>query len=139
MSSTEKITVAATVQAPVEKTWDYYTIPEHVTQWNYASDDWHSPKAVNDLRVGGSFSYRMEARDGSFGFDFGGVYDKVDAHRHIVYTMGDGRKVTVSFDPQGGGTHVSVTFEAENMNPLELQREGWQAILNNFKNYTENN
>lgn len=131
------VTVAATVNAPIEKVWETYTQPAHITQWNAASEDWHSPKAENDLRVGGNFSYRMEAKDGSFGFDFGGTYDEVENHKKIAYTMGDGRRVSVEFKPNGDSTEVSTVFDAEDQNPVEMQREGWQAILNNFKNYTE--
>lgn len=132
-----KITVETTVKAPVEKVWEFWSAPEHITQWNTASDDWHTPRADNDLRPGGKFSARMEAKDGSFGFDFGGVYDTVKQHQLIEYTIGDGRKVSVRFDGKGNETHVAETFEAEGTNPIEMQRGGWQAILDNFKKYTE--
>ncbi len=131
------ITVEATVNAPVEKVWDVYTNPKHITQWNHASDDWHSPSAENDLRPGGTFSYRMEAKDGSFGFDFGGVYDEVKPNELLSYTIGDGRIVKNVFAKDGDTTKVTVTFEAENQNPVEMQRGGWQAILDNFKKYAE--
>jgi len=131
------ITVEASVNAPVKKVWDYFTMPEHITKWNNASDDWHTPRAENDLRTGGNFNYRMEAKDGSFGFDFGGVYDEVETNKSIEYTMGDGRKVKVSFSENGNATAISETFEAETQNSIELQRTGWQAILNNFKKYVE--
>ena len=101
-----KITVETTVKAPVEKVWDYWTKPEHITQWNHASDDWHSPRAENDLRAGGKFSARMEAKDGSMGFDFGGVYDEVKEYEHIAYTLGDDRKVVVDFSGSGNETRV---------------------------------
>jgi len=133
------ITIGATVHAPVEKAWEYFTMPEHVTKWNHASDDWHSPKAENDLRTGGRFVYRMEAKDGSFGFDFGGTYDTVELHKTIAYTLGDNRKVRVDFSGNGDSTDITTTFEAESTNPVELQRNGWQAILDNFKKYTESN
>ena len=133
------ITVENTVNAPVEKVWKYWTAPEHITQWNHASDDWHSPSAQNDVRVGGTFSIRMEAKDGSFGFDFGGVYDQVKANELIEYTMGDGRKVEVHFSSNGDETKVVETFDAENTHSLEMQKGGWQAILDNFKQYTETN
>jgi uncharacterized protein YndB with AHSA1/START domain len=107
------------------------------TQWCSASDEWHAPKAENDLRVGGSYTTRMEAKDGSMGFDFGGVYDVVKPQEYIESTMGDGRKITVTFSSQGNATKVVETFEAEDTNPLEMQQGGWQAILNNFKQYTE--
>ncbi|HEX5154104.1 MAG TPA: SRPBCC family protein [Parafilimonas sp.] len=131
------ITVETTVNAPVKKTWEYFTKPEHVTKWNNASDGWHTPRAENDLRKGGNFSYRMEAKDGSFGFDFGGMYDEVETNKHIEYTMEDGRKVKVSFSENGNATAVSETFETETQNSIELQRNGWQAILDNFKKYVE--
>jgi len=139
METKEKtvITVGNTVNAPVEKVWEFWTKPEHITQWNNASDDWHTPRAENDLRTGGSFSARMEARDGSFGFDFGGIYDDVKKNESIEYTMGDGRKVKVNFTPHGNTTKVTEAFEAEDTNPAEMQKGGWQAILDNFKKYTE--
>jgi uncharacterized protein YndB with AHSA1/START domain len=133
-----KITVEATVNAPVEKVWQYWSSPEHITRWNHASDDWHSPRAENDLRKGGKFSSRMEAKDGSFGFDFGGVYDDVKTNELIEYTMGDGRKVQVLFSGQGNETKVQEIFEAEETHSIDMQRGGWQAILDNFKKYTEN-
>ena len=134
-----KITVEATVNAPVDKVWQYWSSPEHITRWNHASDDWHSPRAENDLRKGGKFSSRMEAKDGSFGFDFGGVYDEVKPNELIEYTMGDGRRVQVLFSVQGNQTRVQETFDAEETHSIDMQRSGWQAILDNFKKYTENN
>ena len=134
-----KITVEATVNAPVDKVWQYWSSPEHITRWNHASDDWHSPRAENDLRKGGKFSSRMEAKDGSFGFDFGGVYDEVKPNELIEYTMGDGRRVQVLFSVQGNQTRVQETFDAEETHSIDMQRGGWQAILDNFKKYTENN
>lgn len=131
------LTVETVINAPVEKVWRSYTEPSEVTQWNAASADWHSPRAENDLRVGGSFNYRMEARDGSEGFDFTGTYTEVVPHEKIAYTMGDGRKVAVTFAPEGEGTKVTTVFDPENENPIELQRSGWQAILDNFKRYVE--
>lgn len=141
MNSTDKtkITVAATVNAPVEKVWETWTSPKHITRWNNASDDWHTPRADNDLRVGGKFNTRMEAKDGSFGFDFWGVYDEVKTNELIAYTLGDDRKVVVSFTNNGNTTDVTETFEAESTNPVEMQQGGWQAILDNFKKYTESN
>lgn len=133
------LTVATTVNAPIEKVWHYWSAPAHITQWNCASDDWHTPTAENDLRTGGSFSSRMEAKDGSMGFDFGGIYDEVRAHEYIEYTLGDGRKVKVTFAPDGDHTKITESFEAEDVNPLEMQQGGWQAIIDNFKKYTENN
>ena len=133
------VTVENTVNAPVEKVWEFWTVPEHITKWNTALDTWRSPSAKNDLRVGGKFSFRMEAKDGSMGFDFDGVYDKVKKNQLIAYTIGDGRKVKVIFTSQGNSTKVVETFEAENTHSLEMQRDGWQAILNNFKKYAEKN
>lgn len=138
--SKKVVTVAAIVDAPVGKVWDYWSAPEHIMQWNSASPDWHTPRAENDLRKGGNFSSRMEAKDGSMGFDFGGIYDEVVDNQLIEYTMGDGRKVSVHFsEVDGGGTHVIESFEAENTHPVEFQQQGWQSILDNFKKYVESN
>lgn len=131
------ITVETTIGASIEKVWEYWTKPEHITKWNFASDDWHTPSAVNDIRTGGSFSSRMEAKDGSMGFDFSGVYDAVVVGELIEYKIGDGRKVRITFESNGTETKVTETFEAESVHPVELQRAGWQAILDNFKKYTE--
>jgi uncharacterized protein YndB with AHSA1/START domain len=139
MTTKTLITVEATINAPVEKVWKYWAGPEHIMKWCNASDDWHAPKAENDLRTGGKFSTRMEAKDGSFGFDFGGVYDEVKPNELIAYTMGDGRTVKVIFKGEGNTTKVIETFEAETQNPVEMQQGGWQAILDNFKKYTETN
>ena len=138
-ASTTTLTVETTVKAPVERVWKNWTTPQDITKWNHASDDWHSPHGENDLRPGGRFSFRMEAKDGSFGFDFGGVYDKVKTNELIEYTLGDGRKVSVKFTARGNETHISETFEAEETHSIEMQQGGWQAILNNFKSYTEKN
>ena len=131
------ITVNATINAPVEKVWFLWTDPMHITRWNNASDDWHTPKAENDLRAGGKFHSRMEAKDGSMGFDFNGVYSIVELHKHIAYAMEDGRKVDIFFKANNGSTEIIEAFEAESENSVELQQAGWQAILNNFKKYTE--
>lgn len=131
------ITVEATINAPVEKVWDYWTSPEHIMQWNNASDDWHTPHAENDFRAGGRFLSRMEAKDGSVGFDFSGVYDGIKEHEWIAYTIGDSRKVSVEFSGNGNKTKVTEMFEPESMNSIEMQKSGWQAILDNFKRYTE--
>jgi uncharacterized protein YndB with AHSA1/START domain len=133
------ITIQNTVNAPVEKVWKLWSGPEHITKWNNASPDWHTPRAENDLRVGGRFVSRMEARDGSMGFDFGGVYNEVRTNELIEYTMDDGRNVSVKFTPNGNQTKIVSTFEAETMNSEEMQRNGWQAILDNFKKYAEAN
>ncbi len=137
MTNPSVITVETTVDAPVEKVWECWNTPEHVMQWNNASDDWHTPSGTNDLRAGGEFVYRMEAKDKSFGFDFGGTYTKVEEHKEIAYTMGDGRKVRVQFEGDGERTHITESFDAESENSEELQRQGWQAIIDNFKKYTE--
>jgi uncharacterized protein YndB with AHSA1/START domain len=141
MQTQEKtvITVENTINAPVEKVWDYWTVPDHITKWNFASDDWHSPWAKADFREGGNFAARMEAKDGSMGFDFGGVYDVIRKNEYIEYTIGDGRKVNVSFKSSGNATKVTESFEAEDTHSIELQRGGWQAILDNFKKYVESN
>ncbi|RYY20551.1 MAG: polyketide cyclase [Chitinophagaceae bacterium] len=139
MSTTtnQAITIRTTVNVPVEKAWESWSKPEHIIKWNSASDDWHTPKAENDLRTGGKFSSRMEAKDGSWGFDFGGVYDNVEEFKVIEYTMGDGRKVKVSFSGQGNSTDIIETFDPESENSIEMQRSGWQSILDNYKKYTE--
>ena len=141
MDATEKttITVEATINAPVEKVWKFWTTPEHITKWNNASDDWHTPYAENDLRVGGKFLSRMEAKDGSMGFDFEGVYETVKTNELIEYGLADNRKIKVAFINNGSQTKVVESFDAENENPVEMQRGGWQAILDNFKKYTESN
>jgi uncharacterized protein YndB with AHSA1/START domain len=137
MIPSPSVTVQADINAPVETVWACWTGPEHITKWNAASPDWHTPSATNDLRQGGSFASRMEAKDGSMGFDFGGTYTTVVEHEEIAYVMGDGRKVRVTFDGHDGHTHVTETFDAETQNPPEMQRQGWQAILDNFKDYAE--
>jgi uncharacterized protein YndB with AHSA1/START domain len=136
-SNKQLLTVETLVHAPIEVVWKRWTSHEDIVHWNHASDDWHTPRAINNLRVGGEFLYRMEAKDGSFGFDFGGVYNTIDVHKSIAYTLGDGRRVGIEFTGSGLKTKVVETFEAENQNSIEQQRTGWQAILNNFKNYTE--
>jgi uncharacterized protein YndB with AHSA1/START domain len=133
----EKITVEVFVDVACEKVWELFTEPEHVMVWNNASPDWHTPEAVNDLTIDGKFNYRMESRDQKEGFDFWGTYTEIIPCALIAYTMGDGRKVRVVFHEQDGVTHIIETFEAENENSIELQRGGWQAILDNFKTYTE--
>lgn len=131
------ITVETIVNAPVETVWKAWTTPEHIVKWNNASEDWHTPKVENDLRAGGKFLSRMEAKDGSFGFDFAGIYDEVKTNELISYTLGDDRKVSISFSGNGNTTKIAETFEAESTNPVEMQKGGWQAILDNFKKYTE--
>lgn len=131
------ITVKTTVNAPVEKAWKIWNAPDHITQWCTGSPDWHTPRAENDLRVGGKLFSRMEAKDGSAGFDFNATYTDVQKHKTIAYTMDDGRTVTIEFLTDGTRTTLVETFDAENENPVELQREGWQTILNNFKAHVE--
>ncbi|HEX9253777.1 MAG TPA: SRPBCC family protein [Ignavibacteriaceae bacterium] len=134
-----KITIQADISANTKKVWDYYTNPEHITKWNFASDDWHCPNAENDLRVGGKLKSRMEAKDGSFGFDFEATFDEVNPGKNIIYTIADGRKVEINFEDLGNKTKITTIFEAENQNPVEMQRAGWQAILDNFKIVVESN
>jgi uncharacterized protein YndB with AHSA1/START domain len=137
--TSSKIKIEATISAPSQKVWSYWTKPEHITKWNFASDDWQCPKASNDLKVGGKYAARMEAKDGSFGFEFEAVYDEVIEQKKLNYTMGDGRKVTTTFEPVGDKTKVTTVFDAEKENSEEMQKSGWQAILNNFKKYAEAN
>ena len=132
-----KITVETTVNEPIEKVWKYWTEPQHIINWNNASDDWHTPFSENDVRAGGKFISRMEAKDGSFGFDFGGIYDEVRRYELISYILGDGRKVKITFSDQQNKTKITEIFEAEQTNSTTLQQKGWQAILDNFKKYTE--
>ena len=134
-----KITIESVISASIKKVWDCYTLPEYIIKWNFASDDWHCPKAENDLRVGGKLKSRMEAKDGSFGFDFEAIYDEVVDHKKISYNLTDGRQVITVFENQNGKTKVTTTFDAETQNSIELQRNGWQAILDNFKKYVESN
>jgi uncharacterized protein YndB with AHSA1/START domain len=133
----QKIIVKASVNAPISKVWENWTEPKHITQWNNASDDWHTPHAKNDLRVGGKFLSRMEAKDGSFGFDFEGIYSEVIPFEKIRYGLEDGREVETIFTATGDTTTLTTTFDAENENPIDMQKGGWQAILNNFKKYVE--
>ena len=133
------INIQTTVNAPVEKTWNFFTDPQHIMNWYYASDDWHALFAENDLTVGGRFVTRMAARDGSFSFDFGGEYTKIEKHKLIEFTLDDGRKVSISFHQNGDTTRVEECFEAEAENSVEMQKAGWQAILDNFKKYTSLN
>ena len=131
------ITISAEVEQPIEKVWECWTEPDHITKWNFASDDWCCPSAENDMTVGGKYKARMEAKDGSFGFDFEAVYDEIIEHEKIVYTIADGRKVITTFEEMDESTKVTTVFDAESESPIEMQRDGWQAILNNFKKYVE--
>lgn len=137
MAVSTPITVETTVSAPVAAVWACWTTPACIMQWNSASPDWHTPHATNDLREGGSFTARMEAKDGSVGFDFGGTYSTVVTHKHIAYAMSDGRKVTIDFSEQGGKTTVTETFDPESENPAEMQRAGWQSIMDSFRKHAE--
>ena len=141
METAEKtaITVETVVKAPVEKVWKYWNEPEHITRWAFASDEWHAPFSENDVRTDGKFKTTMAAKDGSFSFDFEGVYTNVQTNKVIEYVMADGRKVKVVFAADGNETKVTETFDAENMHPLDVQRAGWQAILENFRKHTEGN
>lgn len=135
----QKITVKTSINAPVETVWHYWTDPAHIKQWNFASGEWHCPEAKNDLKKNGEFSYRMEAKDGSAGFDFEGVYTRVEKYKALTYLLDEGREVSVLFFPSEETTIVEETFEAENTFPPEKQQEGWQAILDNFKLHVEKN
>ena len=130
------ITIQALVSADKQKVWDCYTQPEHITQWNFADPSWHCPSASNDLTQGGKYFARMEARDGSFGFDFEAIYSQVNPGENFTYVFG-GRLSTVTFNETNGQTEVTVRFEAETENPIDMQQQGWQAILDNFKGYVE--
>lgn len=131
-----KITVETTVRAPIESVWRAYTTPEDIKQWNAASEDWCTTAAAVDLRIGGAFSSRMEAKDGSAGFDFAGVYTNIVQHKLIEYSFGD-RQARVEFDDGPRGVAVRVTFDSESTHSIEQQRAGWQAILDNFKRHVE--
>lgn len=131
------ITVSIKVKGSLEQVWDHFTNPEHIIHWNYASDDWHSPWSKNDLRVGGKFTTRMEAKDGSFGFDFEGLYTEVELFKGYTYELEDGRNIIVTFEEEDGQVTIREDFDAETENSEERQRDGWQCILDNFKKYSE--
>ena len=133
-----KITVSATINADVKKVWDYYTNPIHIINWNFAEPSWHCPTATNDLKVGGTYKARMEAKDGSSGFDFEAIYSTIVDGKEFTYEFG-GRTANVKFDSLNSQTQITVTFDPENENSIEKQKDGWQAILDNFKKYVENN
>lgn len=139
MTQLTRITVEATVNAPVAKVWKVWNTPSDMMQWNTPDPSWHTLSSENDLSVGGKFKNRMEAKDGSFGFDFEGTYDSVVLHQEITYTMGDGRQATTLFTEQDGKTHLATTFDPETQNDPDFQQQGWQAILNNFVKYVESN
>lgn len=140
-STTDKtvITVATTIEAPLEKVWVLFTEPAHIEKWYNASPDWHTPSATNDLKIGGQFDYRMEAKDGSFGFNFIGAYTDLKNHEFMHILLGDNRTVSITFNSDGHSTTVTEVFEPEQLNSHDLQKGGWQAILDNFKHYVENN
>ncbi len=127
-----KLTITTTVQSTIEKAWDFYTNPEHIVKWNFANDEWQCPSASNDLRPGGKYAARMEAKDGSFGFDFEAIYDEVEIGKMFKYTMSDNRTVVTTFSQQGEEVIITTIFDAETENPIEMQQAGWQAILDNF-------
>jgi len=133
------ITVQTKVQAPLDKIWSFWTVPEHITKWNSASEDWHTPYAENDLKVGGKFKYTMASKDGTMSFDFIGTYSVIQDKRTIAYTIEDGREVIIVFEEQEDGVIIRESFDPELENPKELQQQGWQAILDNFKKYVEAN
>jgi len=135
--SVEKIEIEALIKASPDKVYQLWTEPEHITKWNFASDDWCCPRAENELRVGGKYKSRMEAKDGSFGFDFEGEYEEVKPSEKLVYSMPDGRQVETTFEEEAKSTRVTTRFDPESQNSIEMQREGWQAILDNFKKYAE--
>ena len=139
MKNQNLITVCVNINTTIEKAWDCFTNPTHITHWYFASEDWCCPKAKNDLLVGGKFLTRMESKDGTMGFDFEGIYSTVELHKKIEYYLSDGRTVSILFEKENNETKVTEIFVAENENPIEMQKGGWQAILNNFKNYVENN
>ncbi|NJM79533.1 MAG: polyketide cyclase [Flavobacterium sp.] len=139
MSERNCITITTTINTSIEKVWEYWNEPKHITQWCVASPDWHTPKAINNLEIGGKFATSMAAKDGSFGFDFSGVYTEVKTNEIIAYTMDDGRTVRILFTPFENQIKIIETFEAEKENPIEMQQQGWQNILDSFKKYIENN
>lgn len=139
MSQENPITVETDIHADIRKVWSYWSEPDHITKWTFASSDWHAPYAENDLKTGGSFKTTMAAKDGSFSFDFEGVYSDVIDYKLIQYEIAYGRKVKITFEENDGITKVIETFDPENQNSIEMQRTGWQSILDNFKKYTEEN
>ncbi|MFY9150826.1 MAG: SRPBCC family protein [Prolixibacteraceae bacterium] len=139
VKSTEKITVQSTILAPIDAVWKSWTDPKEIVNWYFASEDWHCPRAENDLSVNGKFLFRMEAKDGSFGFDFEGIYTSVKTKELIEYVLADDRRISISFTDLGNEIEITETFDAETENPVEMQQKGWQAILNQFKKYTESN
>lgn len=132
-----KISINTTVQASTDKVWDCYTNPVHIIKWNFADPSWHCPSASNDLQIGGKYHARMEAIDGSFGFDLEATYSKLELGKHFIYVMPNGREVAVALSNDNGATLLNIEFDGDGENPIEMQKSGWQAILNNFKKYVE--
>ncbi len=137
MAMNRKITVQVLISADIEQVWEMWTKAEHITKWNFASEDWHCPSAKNNLKPEGKFKYTMASKDGSMSFDLEGEYDEVDIYERIAYTLEDGREVIVVFDEMDGQCQLTESFDPEDENSQDMQREGWQAILNNFKKYVE--
>lgn len=137
VKSKTKITIQTIIQSDINSVWLKWNDGKHITNWAFASDDWHCPFAESDLKVGGKMKITMAAKDGSFSFDIESIFTKIEAPKFVAYTMTDGRTVETSFDEREGQIKVTEIFEAENENPIELQQQGWQAILNNFKKYCE--
>jgi uncharacterized protein YndB with AHSA1/START domain len=135
----ELVTVQAIIKAPINKVWEYWTNPAHIVHWNFASADWHCPNATNNLEISGEFHYLMAAKDGSVSFDFWGTYQAIEINKQIDILLGDGRKMEVSFEETTEGTQLTERFEPETMNAVELQKTGWQLILDNFKSYVDKN
>lgn len=132
------ITVTTQINKTIDKVWEYFTKPEHIVNWYFAADTWHCPEARNDLSIGGSFCYKMSAKDGSFSFDFEGIYSVIEEKSKIGYELADGRKIIILFEEIENNVVITESFDPENENSLELQQNGWQAILDNFKKYVEN-
>lgn len=137
MKTTSKITIETTIKSDIDTVWKRWTTPSDIKKWNTASPEWHTTKAENNLKKGGHFSSRMEAKDGSMGFDFDGIYEDIIPNKHIAYVLDDNRKVDIKFETIETGIKITETFEPENQNPAEMQKQGWQAILDNFKTYVE--
>ncbi|MFM6970084.1 MAG: SRPBCC domain-containing protein [Sediminibacterium sp.] len=135
----ELVTVQAIIKAHINKVWEYWTNPAHIVHWNFASADWHCPNATNNLEISGEFHYLMAAKDGSVSFDFWGTYQAIEINKQIDILLGDGRKMEVSFEETTEGTQLTERFEPETMNAVELQKTGWQLILDNFKSYVDKN
>lgn len=132
-----KIEISTSVAKPLSVAWDAYLLPELIVKWNFASPDWHCPSSSNDVRVGGIMKSRMEAKDGSFGFDFEATYTEVIPHKKLAYALGDKRNVEIYFSENAGKTDIKIAFDPETVNDVEMQRAGWQAILDNYRKHAE--